>query len=402
MEGAMVSWSSNRWHRHLHLAARLRKLVPVGLVAVACTSLNAGVPSSAAALQTQLAPIPGQLNAVAAIAPDDVWAVGLTQSSTVLVEHYDGNTWQQVHAPSPGYVSRLAGVSASGARDVWAVGTRFLSGESQTYHPLVEHFDGTRWRVVAAPSFGVSSYLTAVTAVSPDDVWAVGWVERAGTGDRTLVEHWDGHSWNRVPSASPEQGTEHATAGYRVDVLYGVWAEASDDVWAVGAYYPLGNDQFESPLVEHWDGHHWRQVPSPLNPTGAVESYLYGVSGSPGSQILAVGGRYTDHWSGLIEHWDGSRWRAVRTAPDSDQLLAVASVGRPLAWAVGGATTEQMDRTGWHVVLNDNQGAAVLAGVTADEANDAWAVGGAPFGEDEYAVIDHWDGASWTELTTLP
>src|SRR5438045_4037787 len=50
------------------------------------------------------------------------------------------------------------------------------------------------WSVVPGPAAGtVDPELRAVTAVSANDVWAVGYQD-----GQTLVEHWDGNLWTVV------------------------------------------------------------------------------------------------------------------------------------------------------------------------------------------------------------
>src|SRR5690242_2770074 len=69
------------------------------------------------------------------------------------------------------------------------------------------------------------NFLAATTVLSPCDAWAVGWAANGGV-NQTLTEHWDGASWTVV--ASPDPGTA-------ANLLNGVHAISSDDVWAVGA-----------------------------------------------------------------------------------------------------------------------------------------------------------------------
>ena len=93
---------------------------------------------------------------------------------------------------------------------------------------LIEHWDGTAWTVVPSPNKGpFPNSLSGVTAVAPDDVWAVGtWFTKA-FDDRTLTLHWDGTAWHRVqsPNAGPPKAAND---------LVSVSAIATDDVWAVG------------------------------------------------------------------------------------------------------------------------------------------------------------------------
>ncbi|HEX9616889.1 MAG TPA: hypothetical protein VGA03_05695, partial [Anaerolineales bacterium] len=58
-------------------------------------------------------------HAVAAIAANDVWAVGDNGQT----QHWNGANWSRVAAPYPGLGGRFNGVAAASASDVWAVGS---------------------------------------------------------------------------------------------------------------------------------------------------------------------------------------------------------------------------------------------------------------------------------------
>ena len=138
--------------------------------------------------------------------------------------------------PSPNvgtYGNWLSGVTALASNDVWAVGS------SNNYtNTLVLHWDGSSWSVVSSPNsgeYGHESSLANISAVSPTDIWAVGadaFTIYTGEGDAvttylTLFEHWDGSTWSIVPGASTN-GTS------AVGRLFGVAAVSTGDVWAVG------------------------------------------------------------------------------------------------------------------------------------------------------------------------
>lgn len=57
--------------------------------------------------------------------------------------------------------------------------------------------------------------------------------------------------------------------------LYGVAAHSSTDVWAVGTYANTNPLNIRQPLIEHWNGINWSQVPAPA--TGATD-ILQGVA----------------------------------------------------------------------------------------------------------------------------
>src|SRR4030095_1568022 len=84
-----------------------------------------------------------------------------------------GGNWQVIpsgNVPNP--VNELHGVSALAENDVWAVGVSYNT-ERTLGSTLIEHWNGSRWSVVASPNPSSSvNKLNAVAAVSPNDVWA--------------------------------------------------------------------------------------------------------------------------------------------------------------------------------------------------------------------------------------
>src|SRR5438034_800577 len=122
-------------------------------------------------------------------------------------------SWTILPSPNPGAAgSSLFGVAAIAPDDVWAVGssTDTIGGDSST---LAEHWDGTEWTVVPSPNGELgTSRLVAVSALSSSDVWAVG-----STGDDQplqLIEHWDGSTWSVSPPPVPEPWPARLAAVY--------------------------------------------------------------------------------------------------------------------------------------------------------------------------------------------
>src|SRR5207248_3279171 len=96
---------------------------------------------------------------------------------------------------------------------------------------------GLGWNSVYSPNVGANdNKLNAVAAISTNDAWAVGsYSDQQFAGpNQTLTEHWDGSAWSVVPSGNP---------GASDDVLLGVAAVSPDDVWAVGYYYDGSSDR---------------------------------------------------------------------------------------------------------------------------------------------------------------
>lgn len=284
-------------------------------------------------------------NAIAALTSTDVWAVGgmyglgncLGRVHPGFIERWNGSSWSIVPSPSPNY-RRLTGIAAVATNDIWAVGYNEDSiGVTTT---LTEHWDGSKWTVVPSPTLPVQqTYFNAVTAVSTSDVWAVGaYLRNPSNRQAPFVEHWDGTAWKIVAISSPTGPS----------FLYGAASLGADDVWTTGysdlAYqwkssrwsptlvpfinganlnsvvlfpgvaWAVGSrphlvGSFQT-LTERWDGVQWSIVDSPNIPNSV--DYFAGVSGTKDTDVWAVGG-YTVgiSVSTLIEHWDGAIWTVV-------------------------------------------------------------------------------------------
>src|SRR5216684_471610 len=244
---------------------RVKTSYLLGPVAVAVSALLLLTPGVAAAQAWTVVPSPtgGQLNGVASVSANDVWAVGQTLAPGTLAEHWDGTAWSVVPTPNPAANDRLSAVAAVSTSDVWAVGIVSFSSP-----PVILHWNGKRWASVAHPK--QAGFLTGVTAVSANDVWAVG---ETGNGAQTLIEQWNGTSWTAV--SSPSTGR-----------LAGVAAVSASDIWAVGSVTDING--ITSTVIEQWNGTSWTVVPSP-NPS-LNENVLAAASADPAStQAWAVG-----------------------------------------------------------------------------------------------------------------
>ncbi|HEX3269113.1 MAG TPA: hypothetical protein VHR15_00590 [Ktedonobacterales bacterium] len=243
-----------------------------------------------------------------------------------LIEHYNGATWSVVSQPAGiGPSSEILGMTAISTNDVWAVGD-YLNPATNTYQQLIEHWDGATWSIVAGAALA-GAKLTAIAGRAANDVWAVG-----STGQPlSLTEHWDGTVWSVVPSPNATSGGNTV-----VSPLASVTAIASNDVWAVGS----ADLNTITTLIEHWDGTQWSIIPSPN--TGAEQNKLFGVSGVAANDVWAVGSYFdrvnTVTGGPLVEHWDGASWTigaAADPPSNQDQLLGVAAQAAGEVWAAG-------------------------------------------------------------------
>lgn len=345
------------------------------------TSTPAAVPGSWKVVNSpNLGGGSNQLNGVAVVSANDIWAVGSADGQT-LTMRWNGANWSVVPNPNPpGLLNTLSGVAAISSNDVWAVGTANLDTT------VIMHWDGTSWTRIPSPNVpGELNTLTGVTAIASNDVWAVGYV----SGTRTLTLHWDGVSWSIVPSANP------STRPY--NYLYGVTAVATNNVWAVGSYAPVGRGPLS--LVERWNGSAWSVVPSP-NQVGNYGQEIYNrllaVDAVSANDIWAVG---TAGNQSLIQRWNGSSWSIVPSpnVPFRENFLTgVAAISANDVWAVGYAQRVayggggevvtyypntlimHWDGLGWSIVPSPNPSPVEinrLAGVAAVSASNVWAVG---------------------------
>jgi len=217
------------------------------------------------------------LHGVDAVSSADVWVVGDGTATQATTMHWDGTAWTTVDAPVPagtGDTNTLRSVDAQSSSDVWSVG----NAESVT-RPMIEHWDGSSWHLFASPPppTGVAYVFLTVRARSAADVWAGGYRYNFVTnGNRhALVEHWDGTSWRVVPTA---------TLSAPISEIRGFAPVAAKSVWAVGRVGGAGVTN--QSLIERWNGSAWTtfSAPSegPLNAVAEVTSTNIWAAGTTG------------------------------------------------------------------------------------------------------------------------
>lgn len=204
------------------------------------------------------------LESVAVVSENDVWAVGSRSISSAsgsiaqtLTLHWSGHSWEVVPSPNVGsFHNHLYHVAAVAANDVWAVG--YQNGAT-----LVMHWDGATWSTIPSPNapspFGLN-VLTGLAVLGANDIYAVGWYIPgvstvywesyqapvpeslaivSSNESRPLILHWAGNGWSIVETpviSSPNS-------------LYGVSVTRDPEraVFAVGTYYS-GPDYAMLPL----------------------------------------------------------------------------------------------------------------------------------------------------------
>lgn len=297
-----------------------------------------------------------------------------------------------VKAAQPGSYSELHDVRALGASDAWAVGS-YVLGSLEA--PLIEHWDGATWAVVAAPTAGSDgAQLLAVAASSPRDVWAVGNYRRPKIR-KGLVEHWDGTQWSIIETPRL----------HHPDEFVGVSANSSSDVWVVGTRYTSlgGRRAAADPLIEHWNGTAWRILSGVDTQPGYT--YLVDVAARSRADVW-VAGSLSGDGSSFIEHWNGSGWHIQLATRPGVEISSVSKLG----WADAfesrpqGILTKHWNGTSWVSVLTPAlDGFASPGRIRGSSPSDVWLVGEV----NEHKIgatvplIEHWNGTAW-HIASLP
>ncbi|PWU03301.1 MAG: hypothetical protein C5B51_19140 [Terriglobia bacterium] len=378
-------------------------MVP-GAVALAAAMTVA----AAAMFQTQRTPNVDSagniLSAVAALASNDVWAVGFSGNSTgfnqakTLTEHFNGTSWSVMSSPNPnpnGCANpsfALTAVAPASHSDVWAVGYRNSDQTCTTlFQPIIFHWNGSAWSDTANPllSPAGNNALNGVVSLASNNVYAVGYQSGPLEAVQTLVEHWDGVSWSVVPSPN---------ANSTGNVLNGVSAVNPSDIWAVGDQVAPNVPVLT--LTEHWNGSAWSVAPSPNPVTGSDldQNVLNAVVSLAPNDVTAVG--FTLDFNAqrvltLIEHWNGTSWSVVPSPNPStasgalNKLTSVAALSPSNIYAFGffansstGGQTLSLalhyDGVSWNTISAPTPARAqqLFGAAALSSTRELWSVGG--------------------------
>jgi hypothetical protein len=284
-----------------------------------------------------------------------------------LIEHWDGSRWNLIASPAVPAGDFLLGVSVTAADDAWAVGESaryYLAGEAAYAFAVAEHWDGHRWSRVPTP--GLRS-LRAVAESSATDVWAVG----ADASGAAVVLHWDGSHW-QVRLRLPD------------DELLSVAALSPNDVW-VGGSEPA--KKIPRYLELHWNGRRWSSYSQPSSPDDQGAPEVVAIGASSGRDVWAAGdvegpdGDSLGYAATVLLHWNETGWRNVATP--QNRFVSSLAVRAPHDIAISGdvgggdspGTPFLERRVGgkWQdAELGSGEG---LAGLAPDRQQGLWGVG---------------------------
>jgi hypothetical protein len=377
--------------------------------AVGVTSSKSGATKTVAegwnGSRWQLQPTPriaagGQLNGVSCTSQSACTAVGAVAGSPpgtprkVLVERWNGTSWQIQPAPGPAGAF-LSGVACTSSAACTAVG-----GSNGT--TLAERWDGTTWRTQATanPPQGGGA-LFSVACTSPSACTAVG---HSNAGN--LAERWNGTRWSIQPTPNP--------AGAQFTFLNTVACSSASSCIAAGAY--INSSGAFQGLAERWDGSSWAIQPTPRLP-GGVMSELIGVTCTSATGCLAVGYSSPNVFNNqspatLAERWNGSTW-SIQPTPSprgaaASELNAASCVSRSACIAVGITSNsrgtpltlaQRWNGHTWSIQPTPSPaGGGNLIGVSCPSKSSCLAVGGHgnPFiSVPPGTLAERWNGATW-------
>jgi hypothetical protein len=180
------------------------------------------------------------------------------------------------------------------------------------------------------------------------------------------------------------------------------------DLQAVSCASPTSCIAVGGPLAESWDGTRWS-----TQRAGGLNDALLSVSCVSSAACIAVGSSYPagGTWFAGVERWDGTRWSAQPISPPagatSSSLSAVSCVSSSDCTAVGSswfdsgtsALVERWNGTSWSIEPTPDTGStrSSLSGVSCPAPGSCTAVGSYnnALGAGT-ALVEHWDGSSWS------
>jgi len=150
-----------------------------------------------------------------------------------------------------------------------------------------------------------------------------------------------------------------------------VWSASSSDIFAVGT----------RGTIRHFDGSNWKAMKS------AVASDLHGVWGSSGSDVFAVGQYKT------VLHYDGASWKpmGLETNAFLYRLLAVWGSSSADVFVVG-ESGAIFHYNGVRWTQMESGQLANLFGIWGSTGTNVFVVGTG-------GIVLHYDGNSWVEMT---
>lgn len=223
--------------------------------------------------------------------------------------------------------------------DVWgsSLNNIYAVGFCTTVRGTMWEHDGANWDPTALHSYygGVIDghfYINDVNGTSKDDVWAVGYLRKAGYAeDSSLVVHFDGNQWSQIDTP-PGFG------------LTTVTSTDKDNVW-LGGYYGT---------LFHYDGNKVVKLSPPLPDQcySTTFGYFKSIASSDRNNIYAIYFCFDDVTNSYFIHYDGSQWQILDEFFYTDfKQLWLSPSGT--IYSAGRKNVFEWSGSSWVSILND-------------------------------------------------
>jgi len=251
--------------------------------------------------------------------------------------------------------SWITAASAPSSADIWAV--TYLGGS-------VLHWNGVKWAAAPRGNWKAGTRFTGIMAVSSTELWVFGTGGRLHAGAGTW--HFDGFGWSRV--TGPAAGIFQASMA------------GKGDAWA------FGNAGGTDNALVHFNGAKWRRIQP-----AALGGFRY-------THVLALSP--ADVWVAGIQagvpklgHFNGRRWAAL-PMPGKTAATGMCRDGRGGMWVIantGKAPSRLRDRAAdgtWTTALVSSKGSnEILACALISGTQRAWGAGQAAAPQGSAAAV---------------
>ena len=268
------------------------------------------------------------LEAISMDSPTDGWAAGENvKTNKLTLLRYSAGAWRAVTPPAApktdGAASRLLDMTSPTEGWLVVVGPGSVgNGYVAAYAQTIFHDSQGAWSAIDCPL----PMIDAITSAGPDDLWVAGRAFGA-TGKETTQSfaHYQHGHWSVMAQPSGL-------------ITLRLAATSPTDVWASGI------DVQGFPVVAHYDGASWQDVPQALPPSmghvpGIVvkladhEGWAYTIQ--PGAKTAPMESipelSVTRVWRETAGQWQALSWRYT----DIQQIDAWTSLPNGEIWAVG-------------------------------------------------------------------
>lgn len=157
---------------------------------------------------------------ISARASDDAWAMGEAEADSLLL-HWNGTAWTIVEYANTHDINDVAAVAPN---DVWAVG---YTWDASQVIPYIQRWNGAVWVPLDMSFLGPNKTLHDVYAIAENDIWILGREYESDKKENTFFAlHWNGLEW-QVTSFEDKKWVG----------ISGLTADSDKNLWAL-AHYP--------------------------------------------------------------------------------------------------------------------------------------------------------------------